>query len=1007
MAIDVDNDLLQSRQSIQGRFASKEAEYFFDEQQRYQLNTNLRGLVGETFKEDFAQLTPKSFKEVKEEAVKIFNTKGGAQYRKDVLEVKKIMKLPPDQRVIPLSTGELMRRKNKMANWLRKLQAQLRALRVTQGYSKQRYIVEYLAQMVAEASDFYGRLFDSGLARKTSFTKDVYSHFATKFDNWRTNLGMKFTEKRRNKLMEASISGALARSLVTRTSGKNIISKLYRRLYGIQGTNEGVEVRQDQGFRGRPIFEQPSREAAAIPSAEGGGSFGGGGGSGSGGALALPSDRAPGAQSVSPQALKMLQHESVTQVQTIMDSSLESIVESDGQIIDVVFTGKYKGKKLKWLEGLENMVREAAGGGILDDLSDALDIDVGGDGKKGKVRGKKGGRASRMKRRSAAWLRRMKRSATSISSKFPNIPKPAIPRIPKIPGFDKNTLKALKNNPMFKGAGKLAKGAGPAGAVIAGLELYDAVQSGDPRQIGRSIAGIGTGMGGAWAGAAIGSMIFPGIGTAIGGLVGGIAGSIMGENMADTAMDAMFGSELKPDDVALPKTLKETQAQIAKYKALRDKYAEKTGFWDYLSGSDEQKAYEKYRDDLKKLEEHAKKKFKDEQEEDFKNLTGSPIDNPLGYLNAMYGGGGGGSPTIPTPPTSPKAEKEGPSWYDQAVDSVSLGWSKAKDSVSSGADSVAGALGSAWSSTKQAASSAVDSVSAAGSSVAEFAKKTYDNITGNGDPKAASQLGQYANISNVDTSGLKPDFKQRFGSAAKAYFEATGRKLPVTSAYRSPEKQAQLWVRANKLGDPSVHMPAKPPRPMTINYRGQQWQVPGSGRTGPGHMTGEAIDISSSAAASFEPFARKFGLGRPWPGKDPVHFQVVNGSATKGDFDGTQLASAAASNAAPSMSPPSTGGGTTSGAGSSGTGQAGDSGGGPLSAGPKVASASGPLTESGNEPKKGKPQQTADAGKQVQPVVITTAQAGPSNSTTFIPPLSIDDISLQALRMDISTTALS
>jgi hypothetical protein len=162
----------------------------------------------------------------------------------------------------------------------------------------------------------------------------------------------------------------------------------------------------------------------------------------------------------------MLQQENVTQVQTIMDSSLESIVESDGQIIDVVFTGKYKGKKLKWLEGLENMVREAAGGGILDDLSDALDIDVGGDGKKGKVRGKKGGRASRMKRRSAAWLRRMKRSATSISSKFPNIPKPAIPRIPKIPGFDKNTLKALKNNPMFKGAGKLAKGAGPAGAVI-------------------------------------------------------------------------------------------------------------------------------------------------------------------------------------------------------------------------------------------------------------------------------------------------------------------------------------------------------------------------------------------------------------------------------------------------------------------------------------------------------------------------------------------------------------
>lgn len=999
MAIDVDNDLLQSRQSIQGRFASREAEYFFDEQQRYQLNTNLRGLVGETFKEDFAQLTPKSFKEVKEEAVKIFNTKGGAQYRKDVLEVKKIMKLPPDQRVIPLSTGELMRRKNKMANWLRKLQAQLRALRVTQGYSKQRYIVEYLAQMVAEASDFYGRLFDSGLARKTSFTKDVYSHFATKFDNWRTNLGMKFTEKRRNKLMEASISGALARSLVTRTSGKNIISKLYRRLYGIQGTNEGVEVRQDQGFRGRPIFEQPSREAAAIPSAEGGGSFGGGG---SGGALALPSDRAPGAQSVSPQALKMLQHESVTQVQTIMDSSLESIVESDGQIIDVVFTGKYKGKKLKWLEGLENMVREAAGGGILDDLSDALDIDVGGDGKKGKVRGKKGGRASRMKRRSAAWLRRMKRSATSISSKFPNIPKPAIPRIPKIPGFDKNTLKALKNNPMFKGAGKLAKGAGPAGAVIAGLELYDAVQSGDPRQIGRSIAGIGTGMGGAWAGAAIGSMIFPGIGTAIGGLVGGIAGSIMGENMADTAMDAMFGSELKPDDVALPKTLKETQAQIAKYKALRDKYAEKTGFWDYLSGSDEQKAYEKYRDDLKKLEEHAKKKFKDEQEEDFKNLTGSPIDNPLGYLNAMYGGGGG-SPTIPTPPTSPKAEKEGPSWYDQAVDSVSLGWSKAKDSVSSGADSVAGALGSAWSSTKQAASSAVDSVSAAGSSVAQFAKKTYADITsgGGGGQKSASKRGGSGGFNaqaGVDLENLNPTMKSNLAAMDAEYQQRTGRKMLFTSGYRSYAKQKELWDR--------------------YGHNRNRAAPPGNSM----HNWGLAVDVNPPDANKLAQMGllSKYGFhrnlmnhGEPWHIEPSSMTESKRAAIRKAaDINKAQdpsLLDSYASSATVNPAEAETTGNVKDTAGVSPSG-------GSMTAGlpgvsqpqqPKVASASGPLTESGNEPKKGKPQQTASADKQVQPVVITTAQAGPSNSTTFIPPLSIDDISLQALRMDISTNALS
>ena len=992
------DDLMHLRSSIQGRFATEDAKYLYDEQQRSQLSQNLTGIATDTFQEDFSTLSTRSIDEIRKDAEGIFQKESaGKLFYKDVDTYRKISKLPLDRQTMPLSTGEIIRRKNKMSNWLRKLTIELKTLKVAQGSGKRRFVIRYLIQMVAYASDFYGKLFNSGVARKVSLSKDIYSGIAQKFDDWWAGLGVERRERNREILASNTLRGAIARSIFARTSGKTAIGRLYRWWkYGAGGTNakERVELRTPIDTSG---FKLPNFDAdmPSLPSGKGG--------------RALPA--------ASGQSGMLLQKQTTSQVKELMNDSVQTIIDSDGRIMDVIYSGKLNGKKFKWLQDLEDKI--GGDGGLLDKIEDVLPdnlLDVTPDKSKKKSKKRRGGR--RMPRgRGRTHIPRSRPSKPSVLTepKAPTMPTPPKPSIPKDPKA-KQLLNQLKNSKAVKAGKFVGKKAGPIGIAIAGLEIYDAVQSGDMRQVGRSIAGAATGMGGTAVGAAIGTMIFPGIGTAIGGLLGGTIGMIMGENMADTAMNAVFGNELKPDPLELPKTYAATQKKLDEYRKLRDKYADKTGITDWMFNTDEQLAYETYKKYTEQLEKHAKEMYEKEHKQQ-KGATSQYVNSSAGF--DFFSASPDQIMHRPTPSRQQPPEK---GLLEQGVDAVSSGFNKAREATVGAYDSVSSAASSAWTSTKNAASSAYSTtIGAAQGIIQNFQSDSGGNDKGNkssssGDPQAAGQLGKYANVSNVDVSGLKPDFKQRFGSAAKAYYDATGRKLPVTSAYRSPEKQAQLWVRANRLGDPSVHMPAKPPMPMTINYRGQQWQVPGSGKKGPGHMTGEAVDVPRSIAPSFEPFARKFGLGRPWPGADPVHFQVTNGSAPLGDFDGTELASAQAGNApsgeaqmaANASAEISTKADT--GPGGSAVADAGTvsaAGSGEAGAGATI-SASGPIVESGAgvEPStartsSSKPVQVAQNTAPSSSTSSFRTSSAANNGITIIPPDTLDEPSLQVLRLDI------
>lgn len=206
-------------------------------------------------------------------------------------------------------------------------------------------------------------------------------------------------------------------------------------------------------------------------------------------------------------------------------------------------------------------------------------------------------------------------------------------------------------------------------------------------------------------------------------------------------------------------------------------------------------------------------------------------------------------------------------------------------------------------------------------------------------PISASSLKQYANIGGSDISGVKADFMKRFAAAARDYYNATGKKVPITSAFRSQEKQGELWVRKHHFNDPSIYMPAKPVKDVTVKWKNQTFHVKGRGGTiKPGHLTGEAIDVSRSAAAQFEQFARKYGVGRPWPKKDPPHFTVLDKNIKAPDFDGMDtLNPDAANKPLSSLDPKSLPGGQEL-AGTPETGQQPSSDGGQSSAEKKVHS---------------------------------------------------------------------
>jgi hypothetical protein len=129
--------------------------------------------------------------------------------------------------------------------------------------------------------------------------------------------------------------------------------------------------------------------------------------------------------------------------------------------------------------------------------------------------------------------------------------------------------------------------------------------------------------------------------------------------------------------------------------------------------------------------------------------------------------------------------------------------------------------------------------------------------------------------SGVDMSGLHPEFKKRLTAMATAFKEETGKKLLITSAYRSNEKQAELFnAKLKAFGGNRARtrkLVAEPMAPL------------GSGR-GSFHLKGLAIDINSKGPAGINVLAgdrenptgwlEKFGLTRPVK-KENWHIQPI------------------------------------------------------------------------------------------------------------------------------------
>ena len=128
---------------------------------------------------------------------------------------------------------------------------------------------------------------------------------------------------------------------------------------------------------------------------------------------------------------------------------------------------------------------------------------------------------------------------------------------------------------------------------------------------------------------------------------------------------------------------------------------------------------------------------------------------------------------------------------------------------------------------------------------------------------------------NADVSGLQPGLMDRLAKFA----DIAGKEVAVNSAFRSDQKQAELWVRGRILKEPGIHMPAAPMEDQTIEYKGQTYNVPGTGK-GSLHLAGNAVDISvpgmKESRGPIDELLAQAGLYRPFLPKDPPHVQMLN-----------------------------------------------------------------------------------------------------------------------------------
>jgi hypothetical protein len=123
--------------------------------------------------------------------------------------------------------------------------------------------------------------------------------------------------------------------------------------------------------------------------------------------------------------------------------------------------------------------------------------------------------------------------------------------------------------------------------------------------------------------------------------------------------------------------------------------------------------------------------------------------------------------------------------------------------------------------------------------------------------------------SGVDMSGLSSEFEKRVATMAADFKAKTGKKLLVTSGYRSNEKQKTLWdAMMAKVGGDKAEARKKVAEPMAPLGQGK----------GSLHLKGLAIDINSQGADGLNALAgprdkptgwlESFGLTRPVAGED-------------------------------------------------------------------------------------------------------------------------------------------
>ena len=129
---------------------------------------------------------------------------------------------------------------------------------------------------------------------------------------------------------------------------------------------------------------------------------------------------------------------------------------------------------------------------------------------------------------------------------------------------------------------------------------------------------------------------------------------------------------------------------------------------------------------------------------------------------------------------------------------------------------------------------------------------------------------------DIDVEHLNSTFADRMSAAIDAYKkQVPGGKVYVNSGFRDDKKQAELWWRKYKLGDPTLTGGVnRPEKDTTITINGESHTVK-HGNQKSRHKSGTALDISAKTPGRdvLASIASGYGITRPYS-DEPWHFQL-------------------------------------------------------------------------------------------------------------------------------------